>query len=53
MKAFDDIRNKIVCGLVAVVVGWRPVIGFNNIQGYLVKETLHSDARTRNTVMLS
>ena len=23
MKAFDDIRNKIVCGLVAVLVGWR------------------------------
>ena len=29
------------------------VIGFNNIQGYLVKETLHSDARSRAAVMLS
>ena len=53
MKAFDDIRNKMVCGLVAVVVGWKPVIGFNNIQGYLVKETLHSDARSRDAAMWS
>ena len=28
------------------------VIGFSNIQGYLVKETLHSDARSRDSVML-
>ena len=29
------------------------VIGFSNIQGYLVKETLHSDARSRDAAMLS